>query len=150
MNLHIRVCWPRELFRWLMHNFHSFPHLTRPVISPFFSLSLPIDGREKTSNEFRKRKKQKKKKTDIKKYYSTDGARKIGCARRDKDLPRGKQKGERSDMYDGSWMLHDCLDHSCIVSQISILGLQVISISKILPSYYCSSPHSFSRPIISE
>lgn len=68
----------------------------------FLSFSLPIDGREKTSNEFRKRKKQKKKKTDIKKYYSTDGARKIGCARRDKDLPRGKQKGERSDMYDGS------------------------------------------------
>lgn len=151
MNLHTRVCWPRELFRWLMHNFHSFPHLTRPVISPFFSLSLcrSMDAKKLPTN-FANRK-EKKKKTDIKKYYSTDGARKIGCARRDKDLPRGKQKGERSDMYDGSWMLHDCLDHSSIVSQISILGLQVISISKILPSYYyCSSPHSFSRPIISE
>lgn len=147
MNLHTRVCWPRELFRWLMHNFHSFPHLTRPVISLFLSLS--IDGREKNFQRISRTEKRKKK-TDIKKYYSTDGARKIGCARRDKDLPRGKQKGERSDMYDGSWMLHDCLDHSCIVSQISILGLQVISISKILPSYYCSSPHSFSRPIISE
>lgn len=67
----------------------------------FLSLSLPIDGREKNFQRISRTEKRKKK-TDIKKYYSTDGARKIGCARRDKDLPRGKQKGERSDMYDGS------------------------------------------------
>lgn len=152
MNLHTRVCWPRELFRWLMHNFHSFSRfrIWRDPWFPPFSLSLSADRWTRKNFQRISRTEKRKKKTDIKKYYSTDGARKIGCARRDKDLPRGKQKGERSDMYDGSWMLHDCLDHSCIVSQISILGLQVISISKILPSYYCSSPHSFSRPIISE
>lgn len=68
-----------------------------------FPLSLFVDrwtGKKLPTN-FANRE-EKKKKTDIKKYYSTDGARKIGCARRDKDLPRGKQKGERSDMYDGS------------------------------------------------
>lgn len=67
----------------------------------FLSLFADRWTRKKLPTNFANRK-EKKKKTDIKKYYSTDGARKIGCARRDKDLPRGKQKGERSDMYDGS------------------------------------------------
>lgn len=69
-------------------------------LSLSFSLCRSMDAKKLPTN-FANRK-EKKKKTDIKKYYSTDGARKIGCARRDKDLPRGKQKGERSDMYDGS------------------------------------------------
>lgn len=56
-----------------------------------------------------KKKREKEKGKNITRYSTDDSKDRI---RRDKDLPRGKQKGERSDMYDGSWMLHDCLDHS--------------------------------------
>lgn len=107
-----------------MHNFHSFSRLTNPVI-PF-----PLTDRWRKISKrilrpeilWTKKKKDRKlkKKTDIKKYYASFRERyprmpkdtiRHDTTRRDKDLPRGKQKGERSDMYDGSWMLHDCLDH---------------------------------------
>lgn len=115
MNLHTRL--PRELFRRPMHNFHSFSHPTKPVI-PF---PLTADRWKNFPRTLcpkilwikkKKREKEKGKKKTLKNItrYSTDDSK--DRIRRDKDLPRGKQKGERSDMYDGSWMLHDCLDHS--------------------------------------
>lgn len=80
--------------------------------------SMDADG-EKFRNEFcvqkfcepKKKDRKLKKKTDIKKYYASFRERyprmpkdtiRHDTTRRDKDLPRGKQKGERSDMYDGS------------------------------------------------
>lgn len=105
MNLHTRL--PRELFRRPMHNFHSFSHPTKPVI-PF---PLTADRWKKFPTNFvsknfvnqkKKREKEKGKKKTLKNItrYSTDDSK--DRIRRDKDLPRGKQKGERSDMYDGS------------------------------------------------
>lgn len=46
-----------------------------------------------------KKKREKEKGKNITRYSTDDSKDRI---RRDKDLPRGKQKGERSDMYDGS------------------------------------------------